>query len=58
MKTVFHKYAFAFYIFRVTVVKDKFTRRSKGVAFVLFLERDSAHKCVHAVNNTQVCAYY
>ncbi len=40
--------------FRVTVVKDKDTRQSKGVAFVLFLDRESAHNCVRAVNNKQV----
>jgi len=36
------------------VVKDKNTRLSKGVAFVLFLDRDSAQKCVHSLNNTEV----
>lgn len=39
---------------RVTVVKDKNTRQSKGVAFVLFLDRESAHNCARAVNNKQV----
>jgi len=41
-------------IARVTIIKDRDTRRSKGVAFVLFLQRDSAHQAVHALNNTQV----
>lgn len=41
-------------MYRVTIVKDKVTRKSKGVAFVLFLERDSAYKAVRALNNTQV----
>lgn len=31
-------------------MKDKVTRDSKGVAFVLFVDRDSAHKAVHAMN--------
>ena len=37
------------------MVKDKITHRSKGVAFVLFLERESAYKCIRALNGTQVC---
>ena len=36
-------------------MKDKVTRRSKGVAFVLFLDRDAAHKCCHALHQTVVC---
>lgn len=40
--------------FRVTIVKDKETRQSKGVAFVLFLDRESAHNCARAINNKQV----
>lgn len=43
--------------FRVTIVKDKDTRQSKGVAFVLFLDRESAHNCVRAVNNKQVSIF-
>ncbi len=35
-------------------MKDKITHKSKGVAFVLFLERESAHQCIRAINNTQV----
>uniref|UniRef100_A0A672JQJ8 Zinc finger CCHC-type and RNA-binding motif-containing protein 1 n=1 Tax=Salarias fasciatus TaxID=181472 RepID=A0A672JQJ8_SALFA len=38
----------------VTIVKDKDTRQSKGVAFVLFLDRESAHNCAKAVNNKQL----
>ncbi|XP_070192115.1 zinc finger CCHC-type and RNA-binding motif-containing protein 1-like isoform X2 [Littorina saxatilis] len=38
----------------VTVVKDKETRRSRGVAFVLFLDRDSAHRTVRALHKTQM----
>ncbi|XP_056604654.1 zinc finger CCHC-type and RNA-binding motif-containing protein 1 [Triplophysa dalaica] len=41
-------------VVKVTVVKDKQTRLSKGVAFVLFLDRESAHNCVRALNNKQL----
>lgn len=44
--------------FRVTIVKDKDTRQSKGVAFVLFLDRESAHNCARAVNNKQVSLFH
>lgn len=43
---------------RVTIVKDKDTRQSKGVAFVLFLDRESAHNCARAVNNKQVSLFH
>lgn len=36
--------------FRVTVLKDKSTRKSKGVAFILFLNREDALKCVEETN--------
>ncbi|XP_041833954.1 zinc finger CCHC-type and RNA-binding motif-containing protein 1 [Melanotaenia boesemani] len=41
-------------VVKVTIVKDKNTRQSKGVAFVLFLDRESAHNCARAVNNKQL----
>ncbi|XP_008549792.1 zinc finger CCHC-type and RNA-binding motif-containing protein 1 [Microplitis demolitor] len=41
-------------IVKVTVVKDKTTRRSKGVAFVLFLTREDAKNCAKNLNNTQI----
>ncbi|XP_068611289.1 zinc finger CCHC-type and RNA-binding motif-containing protein 1 isoform X2 [Brachionichthys hirsutus] len=41
-------------VVKVTIVKDKDTRQSKGVAFVLFLDRESARNCVRAVNNKQL----
>ena len=40
--------------YRVTIAKDKATHRSKGVAFILFVEKDSAYKAVRALNNTVV----
>ena len=36
------------------IMKDKDTRRSKGVAFILFLDKDSAQNCTRAINNKQV----
>lgn len=39
---------------RVTIMKDKDTRKSKGVAFILFLDKDSALNCTRAINNKQV----
>lgn len=33
-------------IAKVTIVKDRITRRSKGVAFVLFVDKEAAHKCI------------
>ena len=35
-------------------MKDKVTRQSKGIAFVLYIDRESAFKCVHSLNKTQV----
>lgn len=42
------------YALRVTIMKDKDTRKSKGVAFILFLDKDSAQNCTRAINNKQV----
>ncbi|XP_066525370.1 zinc finger CCHC-type and RNA-binding motif-containing protein 1 [Hoplias malabaricus] len=41
-------------VVKVTILKDKQTRMSKGVAFVLFLDRESAHNCARALNNKQL----
>ncbi|KAL7304275.1 hypothetical protein TKK_0003078 [Trichogramma kaykai] len=41
-------------IVKVTVVKDKRTRKSKGVAFVLFLTPEDAKNCVDNTNNTEM----
>lgn len=35
-------------------MKDKDTRKSKGVAFILFLNKDSAQNCTRAINNKQL----
>ncbi|XP_078597217.1 zinc finger CCHC-type and RNA-binding motif-containing protein 1-like isoform X2 [Branchiostoma floridae x Branchiostoma japonicum] len=44
---IFEKYG---KVVKVTVMRDKITRQSKGVAFVLFLKREEAHACVRALN--------
>ncbi|KAK1789493.1 hypothetical protein P4O66_015411 [Electrophorus voltai] len=41
-------------VVKVTVVKDKQTRMSKGVAFVLFLDKESAHNCARSLNHKQL----
>lgn len=43
--------------YRVTVVKDRHTRRSKGIAFILFLNRDDAKKCAEEMNMKEVSIY-
>uniref|UniRef100_A0A8D0GSC5 Zinc finger CCHC-type and RNA binding motif containing 1 n=1 Tax=Sphenodon punctatus TaxID=8508 RepID=A0A8D0GSC5_SPHPU len=35
-------------------MKDKDTRRSKGVAFILFLDKESPQNCSRALNNKQL----
>ena len=38
----------------MTIVKDRVTRESKGVAFVLFVERSSAHRAIQALNRKEL----
>ncbi|CAH0385100.1 unnamed protein product [Bemisia tabaci] len=37
-------------VVKVTIVKDRIKRRSKGVAFILFLNKEDAHHCVKETN--------
>ena len=42
---------------RVTIVKDRQTRKSKGVAFVLYLHREDALKCIQTMDQQTVLPY-
>ena len=44
-----------FFYLRVTIVREKETRKSKGIAFVLFSKREDALKAIEGVNETEVC---
>nr|XP_023030396.1 zinc finger CCHC-type and RNA-binding motif-containing protein 1-like [Leptinotarsa decemlineata] len=41
-------------IIKVTVVKERDSRRSKGIAFILFLNPEDARKCVEETNMKQM----
>ena len=38
----------------MTILKDKITRESKGVAFVLFVERSAASRAIQALNRKEL----
>lgn len=48
---VSHNPAHTIFSFRVTILRDKETRKSRGVAFLLYLAREEAQACVQATNN-------
>ncbi|XP_041347499.1 zinc finger CCHC-type and RNA-binding motif-containing protein 1-like [Gigantopelta aegis] len=50
MHKIFEKYGA---VGKVTILRDD-RHRSKGVAFIMYVEKDSAHQAVKALNNTKM----
>ena len=51
MHQIFSKYG---PIVKVTILRDKSTRKSRGVAFIQFKSSAASRQCVSAVNNQEV----